>query len=86
MGKKRENETEAIKQHSYKDLEWMDEHMGALLQSTLNSRALPTGNLCYIRSDYPGKLTDQEVEWLLNNDITTIIDLREFYRIIDKWR
>lgn len=77
MGKKRENETEAIKQHSYKDLEWMDEHMGALLLSTLNSRALPTGNLRYIRSDYPGKLTDQEVEWLLNNDITTIIDLRE---------
>ena len=51
--------------------------MGTLLQSTLNTRALPTGNLRYIRSDYPGKLTDQEVKWLLQNDITTVIDLRE---------
>ncbi|WP_081675413.1 tyrosine-protein phosphatase [Butyrivibrio sp. LC3010] len=51
--------------------------MGTLLQSTLNTRALPTGNLRYIRSDYPGKLTDQEVKWLLQNDITTVVDLRE---------
>ena len=51
--------------------------MGSLLASTLNTRALPIGNLRYIRSDYPGKLTDREVEWLLQNDITTIVDLRE---------
>ena len=51
--------------------------MGSLLQSTLNTRALPTGQLRYIRSDYPGKLTAAEVQWLLQNDITTIIDLRE---------
>ena len=51
--------------------------MGSILQSTLNTRALPTGNLRYIRSDYPGKLTDDEVKWLLQNDITTIVDLRE---------
>ena len=51
--------------------------MGSLLQSTLNTRALPVGNLRYIRSDYPGKLTEQEVHWLLQNDITTIVDLRE---------
>lgn len=51
--------------------------MGSLLQSTLNTRALPTGNLRYIRSDYPGKLTDDEVQWLLQNGITTIVDLRE---------
>ena len=51
--------------------------MGSLLKSTLNTRALPVGNLRYIRSDYPGKLTEQEVHWLLQNDITTIVDLRE---------
>ena len=32
--------------------------MVTLLQSTLNTRALPTENLRYIRSDYPGKLAD----------------------------
>ena len=50
--------------------------MASLLQSTLNTRALPVGSLRYIRSDYPGNLTDQEVKWLLQNDITTIVDLR----------
>ena len=58
--------------------------MGTLLQSTLNTRALPTGNLHYIRSDYPGKLTDQEVKWLLQNDITTVVDLREEKEYIAK--
>ena len=51
--------------------------MASLLQSTLNTRALPVGSLRYIRSDYPGNLTDQEVKWLLQNDVTTIVDLRE---------
>lgn len=51
--------------------------MASLLQSTLNTRALPFGSLRYIRSDYPGNLTDQEVKWLLQNDVTTIVDLRE---------
>ena len=51
--------------------------MSSLLASTLNTRALPTGNMRYIRSDYPGELSDLEVEWLLENSITTIVDLRE---------
>ena len=51
--------------------------MGSLLQSTLNTRALPVGQLRYIRSDYPGKLSEAEVQWLLEKNITTIIDLRE---------
>ena len=51
--------------------------MGSILQTTLNTRALPTGNFRYIRSDYPGKLTDGEVQWLRLNGITTIVDLRE---------
>ncbi|MCR4850657.1 MAG: tyrosine-protein phosphatase, partial [Lachnospiraceae bacterium] len=48
-----------------------------ILQTALNTRVLPTGNFRYVRSDYPGKLTDDEVRWLYQNDITTIVDLRE---------
>lgn len=51
--------------------------MSSLLQSTLNTRALPTGDLRYIRSDYPGNLTPSEIRWLAENNITTVIDLRE---------
>ena len=51
--------------------------MSSLLQSTLNTRALPTGDLRYIRSDFPGNLSDDEVKWLVDNSITTIVDLRE---------
>ncbi len=51
--------------------------MGSILQTTLNTRALPTGDFRYVRSDYPGKLTDEEVRWLFQNGITTIVDLRE---------
>lgn len=50
--------------------------MGSLLPSTRNTRALPTGSLRYIRSDVPEKLTAGEIRWLLDNDITTIVDLR----------
>ena len=51
--------------------------MPSLLQSTLNTRPLPTGDLRFIRSDCPEKLTDVEVEWLLQNHVTTVVDLRE---------
>ena len=51
--------------------------MGSLLQSTRNTRALPTGKLRFVRSDFPGKLTDAEIMWLHENDITTVIDLRD---------
>ena len=51
--------------------------MASLLQSTLNTRALPTGDHRYIRSDYPGQLIDLETQWLRGNNITTIVDLRE---------
>lgn len=50
--------------------------MGSLLRSTRNTRALPTGSLRYIRSDVPDNLTDTEIRWLMDNQITTIVDLR----------
>ena len=51
--------------------------VGSLLPSTRNTRALPTGKLQFIRSDFPGKLTDGEIIWLREHDITTVIDLRD---------
>ena len=51
--------------------------MPSLLQSTRNTRPLPTGDRRFIRSDCPEKLTDKDIEWLLQNQVTTIVDLRE---------
>ena len=50
--------------------------MSSLLSSTRNTRVLPTGTMRYIRSDAPENLTDNEIQWLLDNDIITIVDLR----------
>ena len=51
--------------------------MGSIFKSTLNTRYLPTGDMRYIRSDFPDNLSDREMEWLIENDVTTIVDLRE---------
>lgn len=50
--------------------------MGSLLKSTLNTRALPIASMRYIRSDAPLDLKKEEIQWLLDNDITTFVDLR----------
>lgn len=49
--------------------------MSSLLKSTRNTRALPTGTMHYIRSDAPTNLTEEEIQWLLDNNITAVIDL-----------
>lgn len=51
--------------------------MSSLLPSTRNTRALPAGGLRYIRSDCPDRLTDEEVMWLRQNGVVTVVDLRE---------
>lgn len=58
--------------------------MSSLLQSTRNTRALPTGTMRYIRSDAPENLTEREVQWLLDNNIITIVDLRSEEEIVKK--
>lgn len=58
--------------------------MPSLLQSTLNTRPLPTGDLRFIRSDCPDSLTDEEVEWLRQNHVTTVVDLREKKEYVQK--
>ncbi|MDD5935457.1 MAG: tyrosine-protein phosphatase [Clostridiales bacterium] len=50
--------------------------MSSLLKSTLNTRALPIGGMRYIRSDVPLGLTAEEIQWLLDHNITTLVDLR----------
>lgn len=50
--------------------------MSSILQSTRNTRILPTGELRYVRSDFPEDLSDEEIQWLLDHNITTIVDLR----------
>lgn len=58
--------------------------MSSLLKSTRNTRALPTGTMRYIRSDAPTNLTDEESQWLLDNNITTIVDLRSDEEVSQK--
>ena len=47
-----------------------------IFKSTKNTRPLLSDSLKYIRSDLPVSVTEAEVEWLLSNNITTVIDLR----------
>lgn len=46
------------------------------INSTLNTRAILPNSLRYVRSDVPDKITEQETEWLLQENIITIVDLR----------
>ena len=58
--------------------------MSSLLESTRNTRVLPTGTMRYIRSDVPENLTAKEIQWLWDNNITTIVDLRSDEEVIIK--
>ena len=51
--------------------------MGSLFQSTNNTRAIVAGSYRYLRSDVPALLTEEEFQWLLAHEVTTIVDLRE---------
>lgn len=58
--------------------------MSSLLKSTLNTRALPVGALRYIRSDAPLHLTDGEIQWLLDHDISVLVDLRSDEEVAER--
>lgn len=51
--------------------------MSSLLESTKNTRAILPDSLRFIRSDVPDKITQRDIQWLIDNNITTVIDLRE---------
>lgn len=50
--------------------------MKNILESTLNTRAILPDSLRFIRSDVPAKISEKEMEWLIKNNITTVVDLR----------
>lgn len=49
----------------------------SLFEHTKNTRTIIDGNLRYIRSDVPTCLSDAERQWLIENNIITVVDLRE---------
>ena len=50
--------------------------MASLLGSTQNTRCILPNDFRYIRSDVPCQITAKETEWLLQQDVRTVIDLR----------
>ncbi len=58
--------------------------MSSLFQSTRNTRILPTGTMKYIRSDFPERLSNKEIQWLLENNITMIVDLRSDEEVAER--
>lgn len=50
--------------------------MASLLKSTLNTRFLPGSGERFIRSDAPLCLTEEEIAWLEEQNIRTLVDLR----------
>ena len=50
--------------------------MASLFGSTKNTRPLPGCGLRFIRSDAPLQLTEEEMRWLQDNDVRTVVDLR----------
>lgn len=51
--------------------------MSSLFKSTNNTRQLIKGDSRFIRSDVPVSLTAEETQWLIDEDVLTVIDLRE---------
>ena len=47
-----------------------------IFQNTRNTRPIIENSFRYIRSDVPTKITETEKDWLLSNNVTTIVDLR----------
>ena len=47
-----------------------------IFESTRNTRPIIENSLRYIRSDVPTKITEEEKDWLVTNNVTTIVDLR----------
>lgn len=50
--------------------------MASLLQNTYNTRYLLSYDIPLIRSDVPMKMTEDEKQWFIHQNICTIFDLR----------
>ncbi|MBE5779917.1 MAG: tyrosine-protein phosphatase [Clostridiales bacterium] len=53
-----------------------EEIMASLFASTRNTRALPGCGMRFLRSDAPLCLAEEEVQWLVKNNVRTLVDLR----------
>ena len=53
--------------------------MASLLTYTLNTRLLREGSFRYIRSDVPDRLSEADIDWLLEHDVRTVVDLRAIH-------
>ncbi len=51
--------------------------MASLLDKTLNTRTVLPNSLRYIRTEVPVEVTERDIKWLKDNNILTIVDLRE---------
>lgn len=51
--------------------------MGSLLSSTKNTRSILPDSVRFVRSDVPNCITEQEIQWLIEHNIVTIVDLRQ---------
>lgn len=51
--------------------------MGSIFDSTKNTRSILTDSFRFLRSDVPDHLTAREIQWLLEQNVLTIVDLRE---------
>lgn len=51
--------------------------LNKIFQYTNNTRPIVPNSYRFIRSDVPTNITSEEKKWLVDNDITTIVDLRE---------
>ncbi|MBR5090233.1 MAG: tyrosine-protein phosphatase [Ruminiclostridium sp.] len=49
----------------------------SLFEHTKNTRTIIDGDLRYIRSDVPTYLSAEERQWLIDNNVRTVVDLRE---------
>ncbi len=50
--------------------------MEHIFKSTVNTRPVFENSLRYIRSEVPTEVTEDEKEWMIENNILTIVDLR----------
>ena len=51
--------------------------MGSLFKITYNTRSILPNGFRFIRSDVPNRITEKEVQWLIDHNVTTVIDLRD---------
>lgn len=49
----------------------------SLFESTKNTRTIIKDSFRYIRSDAPTALSEKDRQWLINNNVRTVVDLRE---------